>query len=134
MGSRRRARRWKKRWTPADGLVDPSPAALAALAAHAPSARSFSATALQHYAVCPYRFLLQAIHRLEPRQEPEALEEIDPLTRGSLIHETQFELLAGLRDAGALPGTTSNLEETRTRPQQGPEKGAPPPPRQPPPP
>jgi CRISPR/Cas system-associated exonuclease Cas4 (RecB family) len=112
---RARGRRWRKRWTPADGLVDPSPAALAAIAAHAPSARSFSATALQHYAACPYRFLLQAIHRLEPRKEPEALEEIDPLTRGSLIHETQFELLDGLRAAGLLPVTPANLEEVRSR-------------------
>jgi ATP-dependent helicase/nuclease subunit B len=112
---RARARRWKKRWTPADGLVDPSPAALAAISAHAPSARSFSPTALQHYAACPYRFLLQAIHRLEPRKEPEALEEIDPLTRGSLIHETQFELLDGLRAAGLLPVTPANLEEVRSR-------------------
>jgi len=112
---RTRARRWKKRWTVADGLVDPSPAALAALASHAPSARSFSATALQHYAACPYRFLLQAIHRLEPREEPEALEEIDPLTRGSLIHETQFELLDGLREAGLLPVTPANLETVRLR-------------------
>ena len=112
---RARARRWKRRWTSADGLVDPSPAALAALAAHSPSARPFSPTALQHYAACPYRFLLQAIHRLEPRQEPEALEEIDPLTRGSLIHETQFELLDGLREAGLLPVTPANLEQVRSR-------------------
>ncbi|TMB34482.1 MAG: PD-(D/E)XK nuclease family protein [Deltaproteobacteria bacterium] len=112
---RARARRWKKRWTPADGLVDPSPAALAAISAHTPSARSFSATALQHYAACPYRFLLQAIHRLERREEPKALEEIDPLTRGSLIHETQFELLDGLRAAGLLPITPANLEEVRSR-------------------
>ncbi|MFL5290291.1 MAG: PD-(D/E)XK nuclease family protein [Myxococcales bacterium] len=119
-----RGRRWRKLWTRADGLVDPSPAALAALASHAPSARSFSPTALQHYAACPYRFLLQAIHRLEPREEPQALEEIDPLTRGSLIHETQFELLAGLRDAGLLPVTASNLEDARTRLEQALEKVA----------
>jgi hypothetical protein len=113
-----RGRRWRKLWSRADGLVDPSPAALAALASHAPSARSFSPTALQHYAACPYRFFLQAIHRLEPQKEPQAIEEIDPLTRGSLIHETQFELLAGLRDAGLLPVTASNLEEAKTRLEQ----------------
>ena len=41
-----RARRWLKRWTPADGLVQPSEAALAALQAHQPARRSYSPTAL----------------------------------------------------------------------------------------
>src|SRR5262249_56515486 len=61
---RARARRWLKRWTPADGLVDPDALARAALARHQPAARSFSPTALQHFAACPYRFFLQAVHRL----------------------------------------------------------------------
>ena len=82
---RARARRWLKRWTPADGLVDPGPEVRAALASHRPGARSYSPTALQNFAACPYRFLLQAIHRLEPREEPEAIEVIDPLTRGALF-------------------------------------------------
>jgi ATP-dependent helicase/nuclease subunit B len=106
---RARARRWLRRWTPADGLVDLEPAALAALARHRFSARSYSPTALQQFAACPYRFLLYAVHRLEPREEPEAIEAIDPLTRGALFHEVQFELLTALKGAGALPITADNL-------------------------
>jgi ATP-dependent helicase/nuclease subunit B len=106
---RSRARRWLKRWTPADGLVDPAPQALAALGRHQLAARAYSPTALQHYAACPYRFLLQAIHRLEPREEPEAIEAIDPLTRGGLFHEVQFEVLSALRSRALLPVTTDNL-------------------------
>ena len=49
-----------------------------------PPLRSFSPTALQNFAACPYRFFLQAILRLEPRQEPVAIETIDPLTRDEL--------------------------------------------------
>ena len=112
---RARARRWRRRWTPSDGLVDPSPEALAALQAHALSARSWSPTALQNYAACPYRFLLQAVHRLAPRQDPEAIDELDPLQRGSLIHEVQFELLRELQDAGALPLTLASLDSARDR-------------------
>ncbi len=112
---RARARRWRKRWTPSDGLVDPSPEALAALQAHALGARSWSPTALQNYSVCPYRFLLQAVHRLQPRVEPEAIDEIDPLERGSLIHEVQFELLRELQEAGALPLGAESLEDARGR-------------------
>src|SRR5205085_5409297 len=52
---RARARRWIRRWTPADGLVDPDALARDALARHQLTARSFSPTALQHFAACPYR-------------------------------------------------------------------------------
>jgi RecB family exonuclease len=100
---RARARRFIARWTPADGLVDPPDEVRAALAKHLPNVRSFSPTALQHYAACPYRFLLQAIHRLAPREIPEAIEELDPLQRGSLVHEVLYELHVRLRAEGRLP-------------------------------
>ncbi|HTO97996.1 MAG TPA: PD-(D/E)XK nuclease family protein [Myxococcales bacterium] len=100
---RARARRSLRRWTSADGVVEPGKAALEALQAHQPAARSWSPTALQNYAACPYKLVLQAIHRLAPREVPEAIDEIDPLSRGSLIHEAQYELLSGLSAAGELP-------------------------------
>ncbi|MGD0671634.1 MAG: PD-(D/E)XK nuclease family protein [Candidatus Binatus sp.] len=108
---RARARRWLKRWTPADGLVDPDAAALAALGKHQLSARSYSPTALQNFAACPYRFFLQAVHRLEPREEPEAIETLDPLTRGSLFAEVQYEILSALRELDVLPVTSEDLED-----------------------
>src|SRR6184192_1397566 len=109
---RARARRGLRRWTPADGLVDPDPLAREALARHQLGARSFSPTGLQHFALCPYRFLLQAIHRLEPREEPAAIEVLDPLTRGALFHDVQFEVLSELRAAGLLPYRPADLERT----------------------
>jgi RecB family exonuclease len=108
---RARARRWLRRWTTADGLVDPPPLALEAMADHQLSRRSFSPTALQHYAVCPYRFFLQAIHRLAPREEPIAVEVMDPLTRGALFHDVQFGVLTALRDHGLLPLGEDGLVE-----------------------
>jgi RecB family exonuclease len=107
---RARGRRWLRRWTPADGLVDPDPDALAALARHRMGARPYSPTALENFSACPYRFLLQAVHRLRPREEAEALETIDPLTRGALFHEIQFEVLTVLRDQGHLPLDPNHLE------------------------
>jgi ATP-dependent helicase/nuclease subunit B len=110
---RARARRWRPKWTSADGLVDPGPGAKAALERHQISktanGRSYSPTALENFSKCPYKFVLQAIFRLEPREEPEALEAIDPLTRGSLTHEIQFEILSRLRDLRMLPVTPTNL-------------------------
>lgn len=110
-----RARRWLKRWTPADGLVDPSGDALAAVRTQLPTARAYSPTALQNFASCPYRFLLQAVHRLAPREVPEPIEELDPLQRGTLVHEVLFELLVGLRDEDRLPLKPADFPALRDR-------------------
>jgi len=107
---RARARRWLRRWTSNDGLVELTVAEHAALARHQLSARSYSPTALQNFAACPYRFFQQAILRLEPRDELGPIESIDPLTRGGLFHEVQFETLSALRTAGDLPVTNLNLD------------------------
>jgi RecB family exonuclease len=125
---RARGRRWSRLWTSFDGLVPPHEKELAvpasgetaaalhahavtALTRHQMGARSFSPTALEHFSACPYRFLLQAVHRLQPRKEAEALETIDPLTRGSLFHEVQFRVLTALRDRGNLPLDPRHLED-----------------------
>jgi ATP-dependent helicase/DNAse subunit B len=101
---RARARRWLRTgWTPADGLVKLGTPALDALRKHLPAARPYSPTALQNYAACPYKFALQAVHRLAPREVPEAIDEIDPLARGSMIHEVQYEVLSELQSLGLLP-------------------------------
>lgn len=108
---RTRARRWLRRWTPADGLVDPPAFVHEALGHHQLDKRSFSPTALQHFAACPYRFFLQAIHRLAPREDAVALEVMDPLTRGALFHDVQFGVLTALRDEGLLPLAPEHLAE-----------------------
>jgi ATP-dependent helicase/nuclease subunit B len=113
-----RARRWLASWTPADGLVPPPRGELAAgareaIRGHGLAERSFSPTALQQYATCPYKFLLYAIHRLAPREEPEAIEELDPLQRGSLVHDVQFALFQRLRDEGLLPLDPQRLAPAR---------------------
>jgi len=106
---RGRSRRWLRRWTPNDGLVDPDELGRESIASHQFSKRSFSATAMQHFASCPYRFFLSAILRLQLRQEPAALESIDPLTRGSLFHETQFVVLTEMKASGLLPLDPASL-------------------------
>ncbi len=111
---RARARRWLRRWTPADGLVDVDELGREALAPHQLTARSYSPTALQNFAACPYRFFLQAIHRLEPREEPVAIEALDPLTRGALFHDVQFAVLTKLKADGLLPVRDANFARART--------------------
>lgn len=112
---RMRGRRWRRFWSSADGLVEPDEATLAVLHKNLPTERSFSPTSLQHYSACPYRFLLQAIHRLRPRDEIVRLEQMDPLTRGSLFHEMQAEFLRELKDDDMLPITEAIVDEVLRR-------------------
>ena len=107
---RNRFQRWSRNWTPADGLLSQSETVQAVMAAHQLGARSYSPTALQDYARCPYRFFLRTIHRLSPREVPAVIDELDPLQRGSLFHDVQFELFERLRDRALLPVRSGNLE------------------------
>jgi RecB family exonuclease len=104
-----RARRWLKTWSAADGLVDPGPDGRAALAGYALSARAYSPTTLEQFAACPYKFFLQAVHRLSPRDEPDAVDELDPLTRGAILHAAFYEVHAALRARGLLPVSPESL-------------------------
>jgi RecB family exonuclease len=109
-----RALRWDaRRWSYADGLVKPDEAARAALAAHQIGARSFSPTALQSFARCPYKFLLYTIHKLAPREEPVAIEQMNPLDRGALVHEVLFEWLSDLRERGLIPIQAAVIPQAR---------------------
>jgi CRISPR/Cas system-associated exonuclease Cas4 (RecB family) len=110
---RARAHRWTSKWTYADGLVDPEAAVSAALQRDKLSARAYSPSSLQHYAACPYRFLLHAIHQLRPREAPVALEQMDPLTRGALFHSVQRDLFTELNAAGLLPLNREGLGAVR---------------------
>ncbi len=107
---RTRYQKWQRAWTPADGFVKPQPEGLAALAPHQLDQRSFSPTALQHFAACPYRFFLSAVVRLAPREEPAEIEELDPLQRGSIVHEVHYEVLTTLR-AQNIPLDAAHLDQ-----------------------
>jgi ATP-dependent helicase/DNAse subunit B len=112
---RTRYQRWSRSWTPADGLTSRSDVVRAIMARHAVRVRSYSPTALQSYACCPYQFFLKAVHGLAPREVPEAIDELDPLQRGSLIHDVQFKLFAQLREERLLPVRPNNLDRAWRR-------------------
>lgn len=110
---RMRYQRWHFHWTPADGLVSSSHLTQPIMAMHRLAARSYSPTALQNYAACPYKFFLQAIHRLAPREVPDPIDELDPLQRGSLIHDIQLVLFERLRSMNLLPIRPARLDQAR---------------------
>ncbi len=101
--------RWQARWSPSDGVVlDATDTARELLQQYRLTARPYSATALQHFAACPYKFALHSIYRLRAREEIAELERMDPLTRGSLFHAVQFYLLSRLKSLAMLPITAAN--------------------------
>lgn len=94
-----------KRWSAHDGLTRTTPATAPLLEANRLTARPYSLSALQRFAACPYQFLLGGVLRLQPRLEPAPLEAMDPLTRGSLFHETQARALRRMQREARLPLT-----------------------------
>jgi CRISPR/Cas system-associated exonuclease Cas4 (RecB family) len=69
---------------------------------------------LQRYSECPYQFLLSAIYRLEARREPEWLQRLDPLTRGSIFHQVQAEFFRALERSGGTRVTPATVEHALT--------------------
>jgi len=110
---RTRWARWKRSWTPHDGPVRLQPGALALLASQRLTARPYSVSALQRFSTCPYQFLLGSIHRLEPFEQPAQLQQLDPLTKGSLFHEVQRDVLRGLKAEGLIPVLSAHAERAR---------------------
>lgn len=87
-------------WRSADGLVTKDPATLALLSRERLAARVYSATALESFAACPYRFYLRAIVRLKARESLEPIEVLEPMTRGSLVHAMQYALVRFAQERG----------------------------------
>jgi ATP-dependent helicase/nuclease subunit B len=112
---RTRHRRWSERWTHNDGLVIRDVHELQTLGNHRLAAKAYSASALQQFAVCPYRFALRAIFELHPAEREAGVERMDPILRGEVYHRTQFELLRELRTAALLPVTAQGLEDVIAR-------------------
>ena len=107
-------RRWARaqsRWRAQDGLVVLSDAIRPMLATQRLGARPYSVSALQKFTLCPYQFALSAIYRLQPNQEPEPLQRLDPLTKGSIFHEVQAVFFRAMRDAGKLPVNAAGVTD-----------------------
>ena len=94
--------------TSADGLVaaQQPPAALSDLGL---SSVAYAPTALERFGRCPYQFFLGAVLRLRPKRglEPDGHQQIDPLTRGSVIHGVQARLYQELQRRSLLPVTVA---------------------------
>ena len=54
-----------------------------------------SATRLQQWAECPFRYLLANVLRVPVEDQPERLLELSPLERGTLVHEVLERFVRG---------------------------------------
>ena len=93
-------RHHRRQWEPADGLIRSTDMTKAALASQRLGARPYSLTALQRFSACPYQFLMAAVYRLAPLEEPAPLQKLDPLTRGDLFHQIQAAAMRRLQAEG----------------------------------
>jgi len=104
--------RWaraERKWSSFDGVARVNERTREALAAQRLVARTYSLSALQRFAACPYQFLLGAIYRLQPAEQPQPLQRLDPLTKGSLIHRIQADFFRALDRQRALPVTAPTV-------------------------
>jgi hypothetical protein len=104
--------RWARtaaRWTQYDGLVRVTERTRPALAGQRLAGRNYSVSALQRFAACPYQFLLGGIHRLRAAEQPEPLQRLDPLTKGSIVHKIQAVTMRELAEARQLPIAPATL-------------------------
>ena len=105
-------RRWARataRWRPQDGIVRVTDAVRPMLASQRLGARPYSVSALQKFTTCPYQFVLSAIYRLEPNEQPEPLQRLDPLTKGAIFHEVQAAFFRALHAEQRLPVTKAGV-------------------------
>jgi ATP-dependent helicase/nuclease subunit B len=106
---RARWRRWNRRWFAEDGWIVDATKYGVEVAEQSLTKRWWSASSLEQFAVCPYKFALRGVLRLRAREDGSALEQMDPLTRGTLFHEVQARFYAALRTQDQLPVTRDAL-------------------------
>ena len=101
---RANVQRWEQeRLTPFNGMLE-SPEARSVLHQRLfPAGVVVSASALEMYARCPFRYFLSAVLGLEPRQDPEQILALRPQDRGLLLHDILYDFFSQLRAAGQLP-------------------------------
>ena len=91
-----------------DGIVD------ARLLSTPGEDAALSPTALELWAKCPFRYLLQRVMKVEGLERPEARDRISPRHRGTLIHEVLETFLASHpRDSPEQPWSVGERAELR---------------------
>lgn len=101
-----RQRQQADRFGPAEGMLQGPAARFHCAEAFGPR-RVFSATELEHYAYCPFRYFVDRVLRLRPLDDLEL--EIDYLARGRIVHEALALFHERVNRAGHGPTSPASL-------------------------
>jgi RecB family exonuclease len=72
-------------------------------------------TQLETYATCPFRFFGQKVLGVREIDEPESVETLTALDRGSILHDILEEFMSGLKREGLLPFDPARTPEYQDR-------------------
>ena len=100
--------------TPWDGLLG-SAACRTALASLGPFTGPVSATAVQTYLGCPFRYYMRYVLGLSPPAEPESVQEMAPNDLGVLAHAVLRRVFGNLQPAAGAAQALERLEDAVER-------------------
>ena len=99
------ARQDRERFGPSEGILGKT--AAEAVAGDFPPERIYSATELESYAYCPYRYFLEKLLNVQPIEEIEL--EVDYAQRGRMAHELLADFHRRVNEARGAPESPSAL-------------------------
>lgn len=100
-------RQERERFGPAEGMLQ-GKAARHYLSARYPQQRTFSATELEQYATCPFRFFLERVLNVKPLEDLTL--EIDAMQRGLLAHDVMAIFHRRVNERLGRPGSPMELD------------------------
>jgi ATP-dependent helicase/nuclease subunit B len=104
-------RRWGFRtFTDYDGCLTSARARKVLRERFALAGQVLSATKLETYAACPFHYFLEEILGLKPLPSPEEIRRIQPLERGTIVHEILFRFYEAASKKYPGPLRRENLE------------------------
>ncbi len=78
-----------------------------------PQGLYLSASGLETYARCPFRYFLETVLALKPWEEPEQILALLPRDRGVLVHAILYEFFSRLQQTDQLPLSTQRIDDER---------------------
>ncbi len=78
-----------------------------------PQGLCLSASSLETYARCPFRYFLETVLALKPWEEPEQILALLPRDRGVLVHAVLYEFFSRLQQTDQLPLSAQRSDDER---------------------
>lgn len=104
--------RWgASRLTPFDGMIEDTAMLSAVQRRLFPMGMTLSASALEMYARCPFRYFLNTVLGVMPQEDPELLLTLQPRGRGALVHEILHTFFSRLQEEKRIPLATQEPRE-----------------------